>query len=88
MASRLEASASTIVLFGPRASSAIATWQAGMLGRYLSIHKRIQLADRPLVPAREIEAIVFDATAKGVDQLVRVDLDHVGAEHHAETIGR
>ena len=39
IANKLEASANTIVLFGPRASSAIATWQAGMLGRYLSIHK-------------------------------------------------
>ncbi len=38
IAIKLEASASTMVLLGPRASCAIATWQAGMLGRYLSIH--------------------------------------------------
>ncbi len=39
IANRLDASASTIVLFGPRASWAMATWQAGMFGRYLSIHR-------------------------------------------------
>ena len=93
MASKLEASASTIVLFGPRASWAIATWQAGMFGRYLSIHSGYISRSGALVPAVELKRAFGNRRAKRVDQLLGLDLDHVGAEHHAEpfrrqTIGR
>ena len=37
-ADRLDTSPSVIELFGPRASWAMPTWQAGMFGKYFNIH--------------------------------------------------
>ena len=70
------------------ASCAIATWQAGMLGRYLSIHSGYISPIACWPHWLKSNPSPSHARAKGLDQFVGLDLDHVGAEHDPKSVGR
>ena len=85
-ASRLATSLSVMLLLGPRASCRIETWQASMLGRYLSIHNGWMARQTLLAPLFQIDAarLTVGADAGGVGQFRQLGGDQAGAELDAE----